>query len=122
MSLAQRLEALALLARTAELPPDAARILSEATTRSTVLRPLRDRVLIEAAHLLRDPGDGARWRWPAAERVVETIRLVEVRRGPRWDRNGVPPDADPVEVLIYNALRLGVAFPADPRSVWNLLE
>jgi hypothetical protein len=118
-NLAERLHELAATIDT--LPTVALRILERSTACKAVLKPLRDAALIEAAHLLRDPADGPGWRWPAAERVVDVIRLVEVRRAPRWDCNGVPLDADPAERAIYRALKLGCTFPDNPRTVWNLI-
>ena len=114
--LASRLHELGRLASAGELHrTQAGAVLARAAESPCVVRALRDHHLRRAAELL--PGSP----WQRAEALTNLIRLVAVRRAPRWRVNGIPASSDPAEVEVYAAIETGVRVPESAQALWIII-
>lgn len=99
---------------TADSGPDLHRMLG-LPGRASARIGRRDELLRRAAASM--PGR----RGERAKELLARVRTLEVRRAGQWRLNGVPENADPVEVLLYEAMRYG-DIPTTTKMIGNILR
>lgn len=80
-------------------------------------RVQRDRLLRQAASLIDAPTD-----WQRAGKLLERVRLFELRTWAVWHRlESAPPHATDLQRILFDLMRLGVDTPGTQRQFHTIL-